>query len=93
MMVDDEEGPPSTVNNLWSSICDVNACLEAITNHQSLFVSHPGGMSGPLPSPSTSAIAGIQPPEKFKVLNIPSKSEHLAFDVSVAVLQLFIGSS
>lgn len=87
MIIDDEDcgilGSGAVVNNLWSSICDVNGCLEAITNNQTSFVSQAGGMSGPLPSISSSAIAGIQLPEKFKVISIPWKSEHMSFDVSL----------
>lgn len=86
MIIDDEDDnlmcSGAVVNNLWSSICDVNGCLEAITNNQTLFVSQPGGMSGPLPSISSSAIAGIQLPDKFKLISIPWKSEHQAFEVS-----------
>ncbi len=84
MVIDDEDSGHASgaaTNNLWSSICDVNACLEAITN-QSSFVSQFGGMSGPLPSASSTAIAVVQQTDKFRVVSIPWKAEHINFDVS-----------
>ena len=90
MVIDDEDNllhHGAATNNLWASICDVNACLEAVTS-QSTFMSQFGGMSGPLPSIGSSAIAVVQQPDKFRVLSIPWKSEFVNFEVMCKKLHI-----
>lgn len=92
MMDDDDNSTASKSfgSNLWSSVCDVNACLEALTNGNQngndFDFDSESVYYGALPTTPSSAIAAVQLSEKFHVINIPSKTEHVGFEVSTSAL-------
>lgn len=74
-------GSGSGVNS-WNVICDVNQCLAdsaslALEHHPM----HNKGVVFDLPAPQA-VMAGLLPPEKFRVASVPVRSEHVSFEVS-----------
>jgi hypothetical protein len=84
------DGPVESPANCWSSLCDVNACLDAV-----LTSSSPSGYAVDAladrsllpPPPGTTAI--ISPPERFYTVSIPFKQEFLAYEVRAVNKKLF----
>ena len=76
---------PESGSNCWSTLCDVNSCLEtALTsNSPSGYAVDAMAMSSfaLMPTP-TASVAQIAPLEKFKTTMVPFKQECLPFDVS-----------
>jgi hypothetical protein len=78
---DEKHIPSSASTNSWSLICDVNACLEVSKSYSNggLGVICESALNVGFPVPSiTTAI--IQTPDKFRVLSIPLRTEHLSID-------------
>jgi hypothetical protein len=76
------DGPMESSANCWSSLCDVNACLDAVLTSSSPAGYAVDALAGRslLPSPpGTTAV--ISSPERFHTVSIPFKQEFLAYEV------------
>ncbi len=72
-----------SASNCWASLCDVNACLEAVPTSSSPSGYAIDAMSSSysmLPSPS-GTIATFTQPDRFRSVAVPFKQEFLSYEV------------
>jgi hypothetical protein len=74
-------GVDTTAASHWTALCDVNACLDVSNTNSTAMERTNNGSVFELPVP-LSATAVMQVPEKFRVVVVPVKSEHIPLEVT-----------
>lgn len=76
------------VNNQWSKICDITACLEAtnlkLPHSLTSGFLESSSYSDSLPHYPSSTVQ-LLPPHEFRVIHVPVKTEYISFDVRLYI--------